>query len=424
MGSPAADEMTRLQSGWMLLRLKFHRKSCALRESAGLQRPTLLADAQCHASPRLQVDQWLLPAEAGGLEAEGMERTWRYQQVRVKQSRDEASSRRWEPGGRRTSSCRAARPLPPTSRRCRRQGCCRRPSRRRLRRLSSREFRRLDFSPLRNPRSAPSQEDIVNAVDATAARKAFDLTLPDLGPYCLVRTRRPAPPPLTSPSPQPPSTPSPTTPPPRPNPLPHNPPPRPPGLLRQRPPPHPRRPPRPPRPPRLGPPPPRHRAAGPGGDPRRLLPPQHQLLRRGPGEVRAGGPRRAAGRGGPPARLLVCHAHGSSVERLIQAPLGFSPASLSPARLPPSLPTTRPPLGTCTSTTSAASRCTASRSTPSPAPSPSSATSSSSAPSASRGCSTTRRVTHPAPPAPRPSSPARSPARGERGFVAAGAGAG
>lgn len=32
-----------------------------------------------------------------------------------------------------------------------------------------------------------SQEAIVGAVDATAARKAFDLTLPDLGPYCLVR---------------------------------------------------------------------------------------------------------------------------------------------------------------------------------------------------------------------------------------------
>jgi U3 small nucleolar RNA-associated protein 7 len=55
-----------------------------------------------------KVDEWLLPAEAGGLEAEGMERTWRF-----------------------------------------------------------------------------TQEEIAGAVEAGAARKAFDLQLDQLGPYCL-----------------------------------------------------------------------------------------------------------------------------------------------------------------------------------------------------------------------------------------------
>ena len=55
-----------------------------------------------------QTEQWLLPAEAGSLEAEGMERTWRF-----------------------------------------------------------------------------SQEALAGAADATAAQKAFDLQLPQLGPYCV-----------------------------------------------------------------------------------------------------------------------------------------------------------------------------------------------------------------------------------------------
>jgi U3 small nucleolar RNA-associated protein 7 len=55
-----------------------------------------------------QTEQWLLPAEAGHLEAEGMERTYRF-----------------------------------------------------------------------------SQEALAKSADATSARKAFDLSLPQLGPYCL-----------------------------------------------------------------------------------------------------------------------------------------------------------------------------------------------------------------------------------------------
>lgn len=31
-----------------------------------------------------KTDEWLLPAEAGTLEAEGMERTWRFSQVRIR----------------------------------------------------------------------------------------------------------------------------------------------------------------------------------------------------------------------------------------------------------------------------------------------------------------------------------------------------
>ncbi|KAI7836421.1 hypothetical protein COHA_009721 [Chlorella ohadii] len=69
----------------------------------------LVADAQQAAA---KVEEWLLPAEAGELEAEGMERTWRF-----------------------------------------------------------------------------SQADIVQAVEAGAARKAFDLQLPALGPYSLSFTR-------------------------------------------------------------------------------------------------------------------------------------------------------------------------------------------------------------------------------------------
>ncbi len=57
---------------------------------------------------RAQTEQWLLPAEAGFLEAEGMERTFRF-----------------------------------------------------------------------------SQEALARSADATSSRKAFDLSLPVLGPYCL-----------------------------------------------------------------------------------------------------------------------------------------------------------------------------------------------------------------------------------------------
>lgn len=34
-----------------------------------------------------KTDQWLLPAEAGTLEAEGMERTWRFSQVCISMRR-------------------------------------------------------------------------------------------------------------------------------------------------------------------------------------------------------------------------------------------------------------------------------------------------------------------------------------------------
>lgn len=37
----------------------------------------LIGEAQASAAA---VDEWLLPSEAGGLEAEGMERTWRFKQ--------------------------------------------------------------------------------------------------------------------------------------------------------------------------------------------------------------------------------------------------------------------------------------------------------------------------------------------------------
>ena len=64
----------------------------------------------CKRSPvhAAQTEQWLLPAEAGFLEAEGMERTYRF-----------------------------------------------------------------------------SQEALASSADATSSRKAFDLSLPELGPYCL-----------------------------------------------------------------------------------------------------------------------------------------------------------------------------------------------------------------------------------------------
>lgn len=63
---------------------------------------------RAHSSLAAQTEQWLLPAEAGFLEAEGMERTYRF-----------------------------------------------------------------------------SQEALASSADATSSRKAFDLSLPELGPYCL-----------------------------------------------------------------------------------------------------------------------------------------------------------------------------------------------------------------------------------------------
>ena len=63
---------------------------------------------RAHSSCAAQTEQWLLPAEAGFLEAEGMERTYRF-----------------------------------------------------------------------------SQEALASSADATSSRKAFDLSLPELGPYCL-----------------------------------------------------------------------------------------------------------------------------------------------------------------------------------------------------------------------------------------------
>lgn len=44
----------------------------------------LFKDAQRAAAA---VDDWLLPAAAGSLEAEGMERTWRFQQADIVQVR-------------------------------------------------------------------------------------------------------------------------------------------------------------------------------------------------------------------------------------------------------------------------------------------------------------------------------------------------
>lgn len=44
-----------------------------------------MADAQAQAA---KVDEWLLPAEAGGLEADGpLERTWRFSQADIVQAR-------------------------------------------------------------------------------------------------------------------------------------------------------------------------------------------------------------------------------------------------------------------------------------------------------------------------------------------------
>ena len=70
--------------------------------------PAAAATARAHPTHAAQTEQWLLPAEAGFLEAEGMERTYRF-----------------------------------------------------------------------------SQEALASSADATSARKAFDLSLPELGPYCL-----------------------------------------------------------------------------------------------------------------------------------------------------------------------------------------------------------------------------------------------
>ena len=70
--------------------------------------PAAAATACAHPTHAAQTEQWLLPAEAGFLEAEGMERTYRF-----------------------------------------------------------------------------SQEALASSADATSARKAFDLSLPELGPYCL-----------------------------------------------------------------------------------------------------------------------------------------------------------------------------------------------------------------------------------------------
>ena len=76
-----------------------------LQSHKGLRRLPLHCAYLTHAA---QTEQWLLPAEAGFIEAEGMERTYRF-----------------------------------------------------------------------------SQEALASSADATSARKAFDLSLPDLGPYCL-----------------------------------------------------------------------------------------------------------------------------------------------------------------------------------------------------------------------------------------------
>lgn len=44
----------------------------------------LVEEAQVQAA---KVDEWLLPGEAGSLEAEGLERTWRFQQQDIVQVR-------------------------------------------------------------------------------------------------------------------------------------------------------------------------------------------------------------------------------------------------------------------------------------------------------------------------------------------------
>ena len=46
-----------------------------------LQHVERLAQEAAEAAAR--AEEWLLPAEAGGLEAEGMEQTWRFQQVGI-----------------------------------------------------------------------------------------------------------------------------------------------------------------------------------------------------------------------------------------------------------------------------------------------------------------------------------------------------
>ena len=42
----------------------------------------------------MQTEQWLLPSEAGGIEAEGMERTWRFPQEAIAAAADAVSARK------------------------------------------------------------------------------------------------------------------------------------------------------------------------------------------------------------------------------------------------------------------------------------------------------------------------------------------
>lgn len=42
----------------------------------------------------MQTEQWLLPAEAGSLEAEGMERTYRFKQEELQQAVDVTTARK------------------------------------------------------------------------------------------------------------------------------------------------------------------------------------------------------------------------------------------------------------------------------------------------------------------------------------------
>lgn len=52
---------------------------------------SVVRDAQAQAA---QVEEWLLPAEAGSLEAEGMERTWRFQQKEIVEAVDTGIARK------------------------------------------------------------------------------------------------------------------------------------------------------------------------------------------------------------------------------------------------------------------------------------------------------------------------------------------
>ena len=119
----------------------------------------LFADARASAA---KVDEWLLPGEAGALEAEGMERTWRFSQQDIVQVGPGEGSRNVGFPGKAREGCR----------------------------WGSRERKLLLIRPpARLLARPPSRPPALQAAEAGAGRKVFDLSLPQLGPYSLDFTR-------------------------------------------------------------------------------------------------------------------------------------------------------------------------------------------------------------------------------------------